>query len=147
MYRSTVSASLATLLLLSQLALSACGSGSTDPSPQIPYTIVNELLNLTDQQNANLRFDNGVVTHAGGLRGLVVTRQSAGTYLAFDRTCSYQPENPCARVHIDASRLFLVDSCCGSKFDLQGQPLAGPASRPLRRYATALSGNLLTVTN
>jgi len=147
MPRFVLRASLAVLVVGSQLALSACGSTSSDPSPYIPYTIVNEVLNLTGQENANLRFDNGVVTHSGGLRGLIVVRQSTSTYLAFERTCPYQPENTCARVHIDASRLFLVDSCCTSKFDLQGQPIAGPASRPLRRYATALSGNLLTITN
>lgn len=137
----------AVLALLSQVALTACGSGSSDPSPYIPYTIVNEVLNLTNQENANLRFDNGAVTHAGGLRGLIVVRQNASTYLAFERTCPYQPTSACARVHIDASRLFLTDSCCGSKFDLQGQPISGPAARPLQRYATALSGNLLTINN
>ncbi|SET92122.1 Rieske (2Fe-2S) protein [Hymenobacter actinosclerus] len=132
-------------LAATALGVAACNSGSS-AQPQIPLTIVNEVLFLTDQQNSALRFDNGAVYHKGGLRGLIVVRQNAGSYLAFDRTCPYQPQDTCARVRIEPY-LRLFDPCCQSQFGFTGQPQGGPATLPLRRYSTALSGNTLTITN
>lgn len=128
--------------------LAACGSDSNNVEPQIPYVAFSEVLFLSDQQNSNLRFDNGAVYHKGGLRGLIVVRRNASTYVAFDRNCSYRVnDTTCSRVSIDPSRLFLKDACCGSQFDLQGRPQSGPATRPLRQYTTTLSGNTLSITN
>ncbi|NVO85711.1 Rieske (2Fe-2S) protein [Hymenobacter terrestris] len=133
------------VLATTALGIAACGSGS-NAQPQIPLAIVNEVLFLTDQQNSALRFDNGAVYTKGGLRGLIVVRQNVGTYLAFDRTCPYQPQDTCARVRIEP--LFrLFDPCCQSQFSFTGQPQGGPATLPMRRYSTALSGNVLTITN
>ncbi|WP_426493499.1 Rieske (2Fe-2S) protein [Hymenobacter sp. 102] len=133
------------LLAVGGGAVSACSS-SGDAQPQIPLAAVNEVLFLTDQQNSNLRFDNGAVYVKGGVRGIVVVRQNASTYLAFERNCPYQPLDTCARVKIEPF-LRLFDPCCNSQFSLQGQPQGGPAARPLRQYRTALSGNTLTITN
>ena len=127
--------------------LAACGSDSNNVEPQIPYVTFSTVLYLSDQQSSNLRFDNGAIYHAGGLRGLIVVRRNASTYVAFDRKCSYRVNDTCGRVAIDPSRLFLKDACCGSQFDLQGRPQSGPASRPLRQYTTTLSGNTLNITN
>ncbi|QIX63488.1 hypothetical protein FY528_10890 [Hymenobacter lutimineralis] len=127
--------------------LAGCSDSGTDAEPQIPLAIVNESLLLTQQEYTALRFDGGMIYHPGGVRGLLIIRQSASVYLAFERNCPFQPYDACAQVEIDASRLFLVDKCCNSQFDLKGQVQAGPARRPLRQYGTALSGNTLTITN
>ncbi|WP_242582430.1 hypothetical protein [Hymenobacter telluris] len=128
--------------------LTACGSDSNNVEPQIPYVSFSESINLTNQQYVNLRADNGAAYVTGGLRGLIVVRQSSSTYVAFDRNCSYRVnDTTCSRVSIDPSRLFLKDACCGSQFDLQGRPQSGPASRSLRQYTTTLSGNILNITN
>lgn len=139
----------AVALLAGQLALAACGPNGNAAAvqPQIPLASFNESINLTNQQYSALRADNGAVYVNGGVRGLIVVRQNASTYLAFERNCPYRAADTCARVRIDASRLFLRDACCGSEFDLQGRPRSGPATVPLRQYPTALSGNLLTITN
>lgn len=123
--------------------------------PLIPYAPVNLALDLTNQQYRALRFDNGVVAlpvkgpaGAGGVRGVLVVRQNANSYLAFERNCPYQSGNACARVGFDTSPApFLRDSCCNSQFSLQGQVTGGPAPRALLQYATSLSGNLLNITN
>ncbi|UOQ72917.1 hypothetical protein [Hymenobacter cellulosilyticus] len=131
--------------LLSQAVLCGCDSGSS-AQPQIPLTAFNEVLFLTNQENSALRFDNGAVYHKGGVRGLIVVRQNASTYLAFERACTYNSTDTCARVKISPF-VNLFDPCCKSQFNFQGQPQSGPANLPLRRYSTSLSGNTLTITN
>ncbi|WP_157807655.1 hypothetical protein [Hymenobacter chitinivorans] len=133
------------LALASQALLWGCGS-STNVQPQIPIVAFSEVLYLTNQENSALRFDNGAVYHKGGVNGLIVVRQNASTYLAFERTCTYNPTDTCARVKISPF-VQLFDPCCKSQFNFQGQPQGGPASLALRRYSTSLSGNILTITN
>lgn len=125
-----------------------------DQQPLIPYAPVNLSLNLTDQQYVNLRSDNGAVSlpakgpaGAGGVKGVVVVRLSAGSFVAFERNCPYRPFDACALVSLDRSRLFLRDSCCNSQFDLRGQITGGPTPRPLKQYSTSLQGSLLNVIN
>ena len=99
--------------------------------------------------------DNGAVTLPvkgpagnGGVKGVIVVRLGAGTYLAFERNCPYRPYDACALVSLDrSSRLFMRDSCCNSQFDLRGQITGGPTPRPLKQYGTSLQGTLLNVTN
>ena len=138
------------------LGASSCGS-KNDDQPQIPYAPVNLSITITNQQYAALRNDNGAVTLPvkgpdgdGGVRGVIVVRQSAGNFLAFERNCPYRPydADPCALVSLDRnSRLFMRDSCCSSQFDLRGQSIGGPAARPLKQYRTNLQGSLLSITN
>ena len=138
----------------SLLIASACGS-KNDDQPLIPYGPVNLSLNITNQQYAALRMDNGAVTLPvkgpagdGGVKGVIVVRQSQGVYLAFERNCPYRPYDVCALVSLDRnSHLFMRDSCCNSQFDLRGQITGGPTPRPLKQYSTSLQGTLLNITN
>lgn len=127
--------------------LAGCGSSDSNVEPAIPTAVVNDLINLSTQEATPLRFDNGYVYRAGGIRGIIVIRKSAQQYLAFERNCPYQPYDACAKVSMDRSGFFLVDTCCTTRFDLYGQVTSGPARRPLRQYNTSLSGNLLYITN
>ncbi|WP_151086839.1 Rieske (2Fe-2S) protein [Hymenobacter baengnokdamensis] len=142
------------LCLLASGLLAACNS-NTDAASTIPYVPVNVQLDLLDQQNKALRFDNGVVAIPpgsanghGGVKGIYVVRQNATSYLAFERNCPYQPLSACATISLDhSSHLYFQDSCCTSHFSLQGQVTSGPATRSLRQYTTNLDGSLLTITN
>jgi hypothetical protein len=128
-------------------SMGGCGS-SNNAEPLIPIVSFNESISVLDQRYPQLRTDNGAVEIPGGVRGLIIVRQNANSYLAFERNCPYRPyDAACSTVSIDASRLFLADACCGSQFTLQGQVRGGPSARSLRQYSTALSGNLLTITN
>ena len=142
------------LTLLALPLLAACVDNASD-QPLIPNAPVNLSINITNQQYAPLRFDNGAVTlpvqgpaGLGGVKGVIVVRQSANTFLAFERNCPYQPFDACATGSLDRnSRLFMRDSCCTSQFDLRGQVIGGPAPRPLKQYSTSLQGSLLNITN
>jgi len=125
--------------------LTACGK--TSVAPIIPNVLVNKQLNLTNIEFAKLRQVYGYVYLEGGVRGIIVIRVNTNSYVALERNCSYQPEDDCAVVEVDASGIFLKDPCCGSQFDLTGQVTGGPASYPLRKYATTLQGNFLYITN
>ena len=113
----------------------------------IPQVIVNETINMSNYQYQALGVVGGFVYIKGGVRGIIIYRQSASTYLAIERNCTFQPMDACADVMVDQSTLFLVDSCCNSTFDFNGFPTGGPASLPLRQYKTILNGNYLTITN
>jgi nitrite reductase/ring-hydroxylating ferredoxin subunit len=135
-------------------AATGCGS-KTDTQPQFPYGIVNLSFDLTNQQYRALRTDGGAITFPtrgpegpAGVKGVIVVRQNAQSYLAFERNCPFQPYDACALVSLDrSSRLFLRDSCCNSQFDLRGQVTGGPAIRPLVQYSVSLQGTQLSVVN
>ncbi|RZK42352.1 MAG: hypothetical protein EOO61_05480 [Hymenobacter sp.] len=142
--------SVAILALLGGLA--ACGSADTTQT--IPSVAFSTQINVTNQQYQALRYDNGIValpaggSAGGGVKGLLIIRKDASTYLAFERNCPYRPYDACSLVGLDrSSRIFLQDSCCGSRFNFQGQLTNGPATRSLRQYSTSLVGSLLTITN
>ncbi|MCU0421109.1 MAG: hypothetical protein MUC38_15790 [Cyclobacteriaceae bacterium] len=83
-----------------------------------------------------------------GVRGIIAHRVNASTLRAFERNCSFQPNDACATVDVHTTGLFMVDACCGSNFDFpNGNPMGGPAFRPLRQYRTQLSGSTLTITD
>ena len=133
--------------LILALLLLLAGCDDNPERPLIPNVLVNEQLNLTNIQFNKLRQDNGYVYLNAGVRGIIVIRENANRYRAIERNCSYQPDDKCGIVEVDASNLFLKDPCCGSQFDLTGQVTGGPASYPLRQYATTLQGNFLYITN
>lgn len=119
---------------------------SDDPIPYIPFTEI--IINLSFPEYASLKSDGGHKEIKGGVRGIIIYRVSATSYNAFERNCSYHPNDACATVNIHISGLYLTDSCCGSSFNFSdGNPSGGIAWRPLRRYRTQLSGSNLSITD
>lgn len=138
--------SLALLLLVA--GQSGCDPDLTDDA--IPYVNFPEILiDLNLPAYTALKTDGGsMYFNDGGVRGLILYRESATSYLAWERNCSFQPNEACATVNIDASGLFMADACCGSTFSFErGNPTGGVAWRPLRRYSTSLSSSTLTITD
>lgn len=135
------------LLVAAIATLSHCSSDPGDDA--IPYVPFSEIvINLNLPAYTALKTDGGAMTIEGGVRGIILYRVNAGTYLAYERNCSFQPNEACSTVDVHISNLYMFDSCCGSYFDFaDGYPLGGPAWRPLRRYHTSVNSELLSITD
>ncbi len=120
---------------------------SDDPIPIIAFTDV--VINLNLPEYITLQTDGGhKELSTGGARGIIVYRVNSSTYLAYERNCSYRPNEACATVNVHNSGLFMIDPCCNSSFNFtDGLPTGGPAWRPLNQYRTQLNGLTLTITD
>jgi nitrite reductase/ring-hydroxylating ferredoxin subunit len=117
-----------------------------DRNEIIPYVPVNRYFNIRDPEFFDLSVPNNSVTIKGGLNGIIVYRVSVEEFVAYDRTCTYEPENNCA-VETDNSSSAKCP-CCGSRFFLiDGSPLNGPAQWPLKPYKTTFDGTYVRITN
>ena len=128
--------------------ISGCGRELMDDF--IPITAFPDIvLNLSLPSQNSLQVDGGYLQlSSGGVRGIIVYRVSSSTYMAYERTCSFRPNEACATVDVHSSGLFMIDTCCGSTFSFtDGSPTGSPAWRPLNRYRTQVSGVTLTITD
>jgi hypothetical protein len=81
-----------------------------------------------------------------GHRGILIYRLDQTTFMTYERTCPYDPQEECARVEVDLTTLTLIDSCCMSRFNiLDGMPVEGPSDRPLLQYFNDFDGNYLHI--
>lgn len=134
-----------TFLFLLFITLDSCDSDRVDdPIPYQPfpdhYIEISNFPALTTDGGTTEINDIGV-------RGVILYRKSSTVYIAFERNCSFQPNDACATVDVHTSTLFMEDACCRSSFNFDGNPTGGPAWRPLHQYRTSLSGNTLTITD
>ena len=113
----------------------------------IPYVPVNISLNLQNVDFQPLSIDGGFVYVTGGVKGILVYRENSASYLAFERSCTYEPNSDCARIRMDSSLLFMIDTCCSSQFNLEGNVLSGVAPYALRQYSSSLNGTTLNINN
>jgi nitrite reductase/ring-hydroxylating ferredoxin subunit len=144
--RKTASAfwSKATLVLVFLASCSPDLSDDNIPLAHFPDIIVN----LSLPSNIALIAKGGHKEfNDEGVRGIIVYCEDVGIYHAYERNCSYTPNEACATVNVDASNLFMKDPCCGSSFDFRtGESIGGVAWRPLRKYETLVNGSQLTIT-
>lgn len=114
----------------------------------IPNVPVNVVINTLDPAYQSLNGIGGWAYVDGGSKGLIVFQSDYQEYKAFDRHCSYNPENECSKISVDQTQLYAVDSCCNSKFQLiDGNPAEGPANIGLKQYNTRFDGNIIQIWN
>lgn len=129
------------------LLLVACSPDMSDD--QIPYQPFPDIvLNLNLPENFALKSKGSVKLVNGGIRGIIVYCEDVGVYHAYERNCSYHPNDACATVNVDNSNLFMIDPCCGSSFEFTtGNPTGGAAWRPLQEYQATYNGIDLIITD
>lgn len=134
-------------ITLCLIAIASCSTNDyDDPIPYAPFPDI--VLNLNLPQYFALKTTGATLAVGGGVRGIIIYCRAPGDYAAYERNCSYHPNDACATVNVDPSNLFLVDPCCGSQFVIAtGMPSGGIAIRPLAQYETTFDGVLLTITD
>lgn len=135
-------------LLLSALLGSGCQPNMTD-DPIPVATFPDFVISLSAPEYLPLLVNGGYKEiNSIGVRGVIIYRVDALTYLAYERNCSFRPNEACATVNMHTSGLYMVDPCCNSSFSLtNGAPTGGVASQALRQYATEVIGSQLTITD
>jgi len=124
-----------TLLTCAGCSLLSCASD--DVSPTGPAADVDFTLDLSQPPNVTLNNVGGAVS----ANGIVIARASATNIVAVSQACTHQG----TAVVFRPSRNDFQCPNHGSVFSLSGSVTQGPATRPLRRFNTELSGNSLRV--
>jgi hypothetical protein len=124
--------------------ITSCDDDAVDS--QLPYVYVNVVINTNNIQFDDLR-TRGYTYLQEGYRGIILKKFSSGEYSAFERACTYQPENDCGVVEVHSSGFYMEDKCCNSTFDFEGYPTSGPARVKLREYYTFIDGPILTISS
>jgi hypothetical protein len=114
--------------------------------PTIPNARVDFVIYPNDVMYYRLNTYGGYEYFTGGVNGIVVYRLDEWNFMAFDRACSYDWEEHDSWLWVAPDGLRLIDSLCGSTFNiLDGNVLGGPAVYPARRYATRFDGARLRI--
>ena len=134
-----ISAALVLLLLL-------VGCDYRNSKNPIPYVKVDFTIYPNDVMYYRLNTYGGYEYFTGGVNGIIIYRLDEWTFFAYDRACSYDFEEPGSWLTVAPDGLRLVDSLCGSTFNiLDGNVLSGPAKWPARKYNTYYDGMRLRV--
>ena len=82
-----------------------------------------------------------IVQYTGG--SVLVARTSDGVYHAMTSICTHQG---CTIDQYNSGSKEFICPCHGSQFSATGTVIGGPASNPLKQYATSISGTQLIIT-
>jgi cytochrome b6-f complex iron-sulfur subunit len=119
------------------IACSYCLTGCSPQDSITAPTNVNFTLDLTAASNAPLKTVGGYIY----ANGIIVTRLEDGSYDALSQTCTHQG----GTVYYNPASNIFVCPVHGSEFSTGGAVVNGPATSPLAKYKTSLSGNSLRV--
>lgn len=120
----------------------------------IAYQTVNITIYPNDPLNFKLQTAGGWVYYDNaGINGLIIYRKtttnSSSDFVALERTSTTLPDDPNAKVKVQADNFTLKDTISGSKWQIiDGAVMAAPATRGLRLYNAVFDGiNTLTIRN
>ena len=129
------------------LVSASCKKNKNHPITSIPLDIT---IDLTLPSYIELTGIGGWAYVNGGIKGIIVYRQSYDVFVAFERQSPEDPENTCSSGLVPNADNFLQldDPCSEAKFSLyDGSPISG-SEWGLRQYQVVWNGsNLLRIFN
>jgi hypothetical protein len=140
------------LVLSFCISLWSCSADDRVDDP-IPFeSFPDVVFNISLPSYSALLVDGGHIVISSfngqpvGVRGIIVYRENATTFRAFEQTCSFQPYEAASNVQPFATHMQC--SGCSSNFDYEGNTSGnGPAWRPLGQYKASVSGSTVTITD
>jgi len=126
--------------------LHGCGGSSTSPSDAPPLTTINAsvvggTVSLTIDASSPLNAVGGAALVQTSAGSFLVAQTSTGTFTALTAVCTHEG---CIVSGFQSSQY--VCPCHGSKYSTSGTVIQGPASTPLRTFATRFVNGVLTIT-
>jgi cytochrome b6-f complex iron-sulfur subunit len=125
--------------------LNACSSKKDESTPAANNGTspgsVDFTVDLDDPANAALKTAGGSVIKSIPDNSILIINMGNNVFHALSRICSHAS----CLVNYDSNNQKLPCPCHGSKFDLNGAVLNGPATRALTKYNTSLNGSLLHI--
>jgi len=104
----------------------------------VPYVYVDLYVNISLPSYSSLNAIGGWVYVSGGSKGIIVYRQTADQFSAYDRHCTYNGDNSCGPASVDSTNSYVNCSCDGSQYQLyDGLVIQGPATYSLKTYQTS----------
>lgn len=132
-------------LLIGIIIVSSCKKDNPQQQGVIPNVYVNEVIY---PNSINYIPPGGWIYLEAGYRGIIVYRFDQFTFVAYERTCPFDPQEDCAIVDVETSGLTAIDSCCMSRYTLiDGFPAGGPSTLPLKQYQTQFANEALQIIN
>ncbi len=133
------------MLLALLLFLMACKKDNNE----VRSSGVNEYLNLNEPSYLDLNVPGNYIYYPAGTRGIIVYRRSNTEFVAYERSCPYDPQNSTGLVTVETTLTSAADSTCGSRFSIyDGSIINGPTTQSLSQYRTELiQGNVLHIFN
>jgi cytochrome b6-f complex iron-sulfur subunit len=126
--------------------LPGCGGSPTSPSNAPPLATINATASggaiaLTIDAASPLATVGAAALVQTGSGNFLVARTAQDTFTALTAVCTHEA----CTVTGFQSPVF-VCPCHGSQYTTAGTVARGPASAPLRQFATRFAGNVLTIT-
>jgi len=135
-------------LLIVLITLPSGGCFKEQEHDSIPNVAVDIYIDVNSTLYIQLNTVGGWLYLTGGYKGILVYRLSDYEFVAYDRTCPYDPYEDASRLEMDVGNLIIQDTLCKSKFIvIDGTVFEGPATLPLKSYKTDFDGNILHIYN
>ena len=123
-------------------------TNTNDNNDILPFTQVNETIDLSLPAYVNLVVPGGWAYTSGGINGIIVYNINGNQFKAYERAAPHIPLSNCSQMVVE-NNLRMKCLCDDSEFNiLNGAPLTDGINYSAREYlVTNLNGSVLRITN